>query len=141
MVPITNTISNASDLDDEQYEKELVRRRQETDCYLCLQEEQERAERQARKEARATEKARLKEEAQKLAEEKQHRKEEEEQCLKDLAHQLKVDCVATVEQAHCKNWMKTFLLPPSLPSNEEMNLIDLLPLLSTKRNSRGLSTT
>jgi len=36
-----------------------------------------------------------------------------------------------VEQQQCKNWAKTFLLPLSPPSNEEMNLIDLSPL--TKR--------
>jgi len=35
--------------------------------------------------------------------EEQHQKEEEEQCQKDLAHQLKADRVATVEQACHKN--------------------------------------
>ena len=35
-----------------------------------------------------------------------------------------------MEQQWCKNWTKTFL-PSSPPSNEDMNLIDLLPL--TKR--------
>jgi len=64
-------------------------------------------------------------------EEEQHQKEEEEQCQKDLAHRLEVDHVTAIEQAHCKNWMKTYLPPSSLLSNEEMNLIDLLPL--TKR--------
>ena len=88
-------------------------------------------ERQARKEARATKKARLEEEAWKLVEEEQHQKEEGEQCQKDLAHRLEADHVATIEQARHKNWMKTFLLPSSLPSDEDMNLIDLLPL--TKR--------
>jgi len=64
-------------------------------------------------------------------EEEQRRKEEEEQRQKNLAHRLKADRVAAVEQALHKNWMKTYLPPLSLPSNEEMNLIDLPPL--TKR--------
>jgi len=131
MSSIVNTISNASDSDDERYEKELVCRRQEADHHLRLQEEQERVEHQARKEARAAKKARLEEEAQKLVEEEQRWKEEEEQCQKDLAHRLEADRVAAIEQAHHKNWMKTYLPPSSLPSDEEMNLIDLLPL--TKR--------
>jgi len=83
---------------------------------------------------------RLVEETRKLAEEEQRRREEEEQHQKDLAHQLEVDCVAAVEQAHHKNWVKTFLLPSSPPFDEEMNLVDLPPLLSTKRNSGGPST-
>jgi len=78
MSSIVNTVSNVSDSDNKQYEEELVRCRQEADRCLCLQEEQERAEHQARKEARAAEKVRL--------EEEQRRKEEEEQCQKDLAH-------------------------------------------------------
>jgi len=90
-------------------------------------------EHQARKEARAAEKARLKEEAWKLVEEEQRQKEKEEQRQKDLAHRLKVDCVATVEQAHRKNWVKTFLLPLSPSSDEEMNLIDLPPLTKRQR--------
>jgi len=78
MSSIVNTVSNVSDSDNKQYKEELVRCRQEADRRLCLQEEQERAEHQARKEARAAEKVRL--------EEEQRRKEEEEQCQKDLAH-------------------------------------------------------
>jgi len=66
-----------------------------------------------------------------LAEQEQCRKQEEEQRQKDLAHRLEVDCVATVEQAQRKNWAKTFLPPPSPPSDKEINLIDLPPL--TKR--------
>jgi len=42
-----------------------------------------------------------------------------------------VDHVAAVEQQWHKNWSKTFLSPPSLLSNEEINLLDFLPL--TKR--------
>jgi len=137
MSSIVNTISNASDSDDERYEEELVRRCQEADHRLRLQEEQERAECQARKEARAAEKIRLEEEAWKLVEEEQRRKEEKEQCQKDLAHRLKADYVATVEQARRKNWMKTFLPPLSLPSNEEMNLINL-PSLTKRQRVRYL---
>jgi len=92
MSSIVNIISNASDSDDEQYEKELVCRRQEADRCLCLQEEQEQVECQARKEARAT-----------------------------------------IEQARRKNWMKTFLLSSSLPSDKKMNLIDLPPLTKRQR--------
>jgi len=56
-------------------------------------------ERQARKEARIAEKVRLEEEARKLAEEELHRKQEEDQCQKDLAHRLEADRVAAMEQA------------------------------------------
>jgi len=125
-----SSIINASDSDDERYEEELVRRRQEADRRLHQQEEQERAEHQVRKEARVAEKARLEEEARKLAEEVECHRKEEEQCQKDLAHRLEVDCVATVEQQWHKNWMKTFQLPSS-PSDEDMNLLDYPPL--TKR--------
>jgi len=125
-----SSIINASDSDDERYEEELVRRRQEADRRLHQQEEQERAEHQVRKEARVAEKARLEEEARKLAEEVECHRKEEEQCQKDLAHRLEVDRVATVEQQWRKNWMKTFQLPSS-PSDEDMNLLDYPPL--TKR--------
>jgi len=133
MSSIINNIPNASDSDDEQYEEELVRRRQEADCRLRQQEEQERAERQARKEARVAEKVRLEEETQKLAEEEGCRKKEEEQRQKDLAHRLEADRVAAVEQQRCKNWMKTFQPPSFLPSDEEMNLLDYPPLTKRQR--------
>ena len=54
-----------------------------------------------------------------------------EKCQKDLVHHLEADCIAAIEQQQCKNWAKTFLLPLSPPSDEEMNLLDFLPL--TKR--------
>jgi len=57
------------------------------------------------------------------------RKEEEHQ--RDLAHHLEADRVAAVEQQRRKNWAKTFLPPPSPPSDGEMNLLDFPPL--TKR--------
>ena len=130
MSSIINNLPNASDSDDERYEEELVRRRQEADHRLRQQEEQERAERQARKEARVAEKARLEKEARKLAEEAERRRKEKEQCQKDLAYRLEVDHVAAVEQQRRKNWMKTFQ-PPSSSSDEDMNLLDYPPL--TKR--------
>jgi len=73
----------------------------------------------------------LEAEAQKLVEEEQRWKQEEEQRQKDLAHCLEADRVATVEQQWRKNWMKTFQPLSSPPSNEVMNLLDYLPL--TKR--------
>jgi len=42
-----------------------------------------------------------------------------------------VDHVAAVEQARQKNWAKTFLPPPSPPSDKEINLLNYPPL--TKR--------
>ena len=76
------------------------------------------------------EQKRLEEEAQKKQEEEETRWREEDR-QRDLAQRLEVDCVIAVEQQRHKNWMKAFLPPLSLSSNEEMNLIDLLPL--TKR--------
>jgi len=45
-----------SDSDDERYEQELVKRRKEAEARLREEEEQQWAERKARKEARAAEK-------------------------------------------------------------------------------------
>jgi len=73
---------------------------------------------------------RLEEEARRKQEEKETQRREEDR-QRDLAQCLEADCVAAMEQQQHKNWMKTFLLPLSPPSDEEMNLIDLLPL--TKR--------
>jgi len=56
----------------------------------------------------------------------------EEQRQRDLAHRLEADRVAAVEQQRHKNWMKTFQLPSS-PSDEEMNLLDYLPLTKRQR--------
>ena len=42
-----------SDSDDERYEQELIKRREEAEARLREEEEQQRAERKARKEARA----------------------------------------------------------------------------------------
>ena len=60
-----NTINSGtmSDSDDERYEQELVKRREEAEARLREKEEQQRAERKARKEARATEKRRQEEES------------------------------------------------------------------------------
>jgi len=128
-----SSLGNISDSDDERYEANLAKKRAEAEALLREQEQKERAERQARKEARIAEKARLEQEARKLAEEEQRRKQEEEQRQKDLAHRLKVDCVAAVEQQRRKNWMNKFQPPSSPPSNEEMNLLDYLPLTKRQR--------
>jgi len=50
----------------------------------------------------------------------------EEKYQRDLAYHLKMDHVAAVEQQRQKNWVKTFLLPSTPFSDEEMNLINLL---------------
>ena len=123
-------IANLSDSDDESYEAGLARRRAEVENLLQQQEEKERLERQARKEAKIAERKRLEEEACKKQKEEETRRRKED-CQRDLAKRLETDRVAAVEQQRHKNWMKTFLLPSSPPSDEEMNLIDLPPL--TKR--------
>ena len=131
---------NLSDSDDERYEQELVKRREEAEARLREEEEQQRVEQRARKEARAAERRRQEEELRrrteeeeawrKIEEEEARRREEEHQ--RDLAHRLEADRVAAVEQQRRKNWTKTFL-PSSPPSNEDMNLIDLLPLTKRQR--------
>jgi len=78
------------------------------------------------------ERKRLEEEVQKKQEEEETRRREEDH-QKDLAKHLEADHVAAVQQQRCKNWMKTFLLPSSPPSDEEMNLIDLPPLTKRQR--------
>ena len=126
----STSITNLSDSNDESYEAGLAGRRAEAETLLQQQEEKERFERQACKEAKMAEWKRLEEEVQKKQEEEETRQREEDR-QRDLAKCLKADHVAAVEQQRCKNWMKTFLLPSSPPSDEEMNLIDLPPL--TKR--------
>ena len=141
-----STINSAlmSDSDDERYEQELEKRRQEAEAKLRKEKEQQWTEWRARKEARAAEKRRQEEELRRRAEEERQQKEEvetqmkaeketrrkEEERQRDLAHRLEADRVAAVEQQQRKNWTKTFL-PSSPPSNKDMNLIDLPPL--TKR--------
>ena len=71
-----------------------------------------------------------------MEEEAWRKKEEEvqsreEECQRELAHCLKVDRIAAVEKQYHKNWTKTFLPLTTPPSDEEINLINLLPL--TKR--------
>ena len=53
-----NTINSGtmSDSDDERYEQELVKQREEAETRLWEEEEQQRVERKARKEARAVKK-------------------------------------------------------------------------------------
>jgi len=126
------SIANLSDSDDESYKAGLVRRRAEAETLLRQQEEKECLERQACKEAKVVEQKRLEEEARKKQEEEETRRREEDR-QRDLAKRLESDRVAAVEQQRCKNWMKTFLPPSSPPSDEEMNLIDLLPLIKRQR--------
>ena len=68
---------------------------------------------------------------QKRLEEELHRKEEE--CQRDLVYCIEVDCVAAIEQQCRKNWSKMFLSSSSPPSDKDMNLIDLLPLIKRQR--------
>ena len=63
--------------------------------------------------------------------EKEETQKREEECQRNLAHCLEVDYIVAVEKQHRKNWSKTFLPSTNPPFDEEMNLIDLLPL--TKR--------
>ena len=67
-----------SDSDDERYEQELVKRRQEVEARLQEEKEQQWAEQKARKETRAAKKRREEEEVRRWAEEKRHQKEEAE---------------------------------------------------------------
>ena len=106
----------------------MARRRAEAETLLCQQEEKEYLEHQVCKEAKIVEQKRLEEEMQRKQKEAQRREEERQ---RNLAHRLEADHAATVEKQWYKNWNQTFLLPSSFPSDEEMNLIDLLPL--TKR--------
>ena len=123
-------IANFFDSDDESYEAGLARRHAEAETLLWQQEEKERLERQAHKKAKMAEQKRLEEEARKKQVEKETRQREEDR-QRDLAKRLEADHVTGVEQQRHKNWLKTFLLPSSPPSDEEMNLINLSPL--TKR--------
>jgi len=120
-----SSLGNISDSNDKRYKANLAKKRAEAEAFLREQEQKERAERQARKEARIAEKARLEEKAQKLA--------EEDQRQKDLAHRLEADHIAAVEQQRHKNWMNKFQPPSSPPSDEEMNLLDYLPLTKRQR--------
>jgi len=56
-----------------------------------------------------------------------------EECQKDLAHRLEVDHVTTVKQQRRKNWAKTFLPPPSPPSDKKMNLLNFPSLTKRQR--------
>jgi len=133
-----------SDSDDERYEQELVKRREEAEARLREEEEQQRAERRARKEARVAEKRRQEEELRRRAEEERRQKEEAERQMKaeeerqrqkeaDDAFRQEADRQAAVVQVRRKNWLKKMNPEPlaSPSSEEEMNLIDLPPL--TKR--------
>ena len=138
------TTAPMSDSDDERYEQELVKRRQEAEARFREEEEQQRAERRERKEAKAAEKKRQEEELRRQAEEERRQKEEAERQMKaeekrrrqkeaDDAFRQEADRQAAVVQVRRKNWLKQMNPEPvaSPLSEEEMNLIDLPPL--TKR--------
>ena len=100
-----------SDSDNERYEQQLVKQREEAEARLWEEEEQQRAERRARKEVRVAEKRRQEKELRrrmeeeearrKIEEEEAQRREEERQ--RDLAHRLEADRIAAVEQQWRKN--------------------------------------
>jgi len=134
------------DSNDERYEQELVKRRQEAEARLQEEEEQQRAEWRARKEAKAAEKKRQEEELRRRAEEERRQKEEVERQMKaeeerrrqkevDNAFRKEADRQAAVVQVRRKNWLKKMNPEPlaSPPSEEEMNLIDLPPLTKRQR--------
>jgi len=135
-----------SDSDNERYEQELVKQREETEARLQEEEEQQQAEQKARKEARVAEKRRQEEELRRRAEEKRRQKEEVERQMKaeeerqkqkeaDDAFHQEVDQQVAVVQVRRKNWLKKINPEPlaSPPSKEEMNLIDLPPLTKRQR--------
>jgi len=135
-----------SDSDDERYEQQLVKRREEAEARLQEEEEQQRAEWRARKEARAVEKRKQEEELRRRAEEERQQKEEAERQMKaeeerqrqkeaDDAFCQEADQQAAVVQMRRKNWLKKMNPEPlaSPPSEEEMNLIDLPPLTKRQR--------
>ena len=135
---LQNTINSGlmSDSNDERYEQELVKQRQETEVRFWEEEEQQQAERRARKEAKVAEKRREEEERCQKEEAKRQMKAEKEQRrqkeVDDTFHQ-EADRQAAVIQVQRKNWLKKMNLEllVSPLSKEEMNLINLLPL--TKR--------
>jgi len=127
-----SSTSNISDSDDERYEANLAKKHAEAEALLREQEQKNRLKRQVQKKAKLKERKRLEEEVQRK-QEKEEFQCREEQHQRDLAHRLEADCIATVEQQQRKNWMKTFHLPSSPPSNEEMNLLNYSPLTKRQR--------
>jgi len=124
------SIANFSNSNNEHYKAKLARRHAETEALLQEQEEKEWLEHQAQKETKIMEQKILEEEVWR-EQEKEETQQREEKHQRDLAYRLEADHITAVEQQQRKNWAKTFLPPSSPPSNEEMNLINLLPL--TKR--------
>jgi len=109
----------------------LARKHAETEVLLREQEQKEWLKRQAQKEAKLAEWKRLEEEFQRKQEKEEVRRREE-QCQRNLAHCLEANRVTAIEQQQRKNWIKTFQ-PPSSPSDEEMNLLNYLPLTKRQR--------
>jgi len=135
-----------SDSDDERYEQQLVKRREEAEARFWEEEEQQLVERRARKEAKAAEKRRQEEELRRQVEEERRQKEEAERQMKaeeerriqkeaDDTFRQEADRQAVVVQMRRKNWLKKMNPEPlaSPLSEEEMNLIDLPPLTKRQR--------
>jgi len=125
-----SSTGNISDSDDERYKANLAKKHAEAEALLREQEQKDWLEHQVQKKAKLKERKRLEEKVRRKQEEEEFRCREE-QCQRDLAHRLEVDHVTAVEQQRQKNWIKTFHLLSSPPSDEEINLLDYLPL--TKR--------
>jgi len=102
------SIANLSDSDNECYEAELARIHTEAETLLQQQEEKEWLECQAQKKAKIAEWKRLEEEAWRKKEKEELRQREEER-QRDLAHHLKADHIATMEQQQCKKLNQNFL--------------------------------
>jgi len=133
------------DSDNERYEQQLVKRREEAEARL-REEEKQQVERRARKEARAAEKRKQEKELRRRVEEERRQKEEAERQMKaeeerqrqkeaDDAFHQEAERQTAVVQMRRKNWLKKMNPEPlaSPPSKEEMNLIDLPPLTKRQR--------
>jgi len=138
-----STINSAlvSDSDNKRYEQELVKRRQEAETRLQVEEKQQQVEQRARKEARAAEKRRQEEELKRRAEKERRQKEKVERQMKaeeeqrrqketNDAFRREADRQVAVVQVQRKNWLKKMNLEPlaSPLFEKEINLINLPPL-------------
>ena len=127
-----------SDSDDERYEQQLVKQREEAEARLREEEEQQRAEQRARKEVRAVEKRKQEKELKRRVEEERRQKKEVERQMKaeeERQRQKEADQQAAVVQMRRKNWLKKMNPEPLAfpPSEEEMNLIDLPSLMKRQQ--------
>jgi len=89
-------IANFSDFDDKCYEAKLARRHTEMEALLREQKDKEQLKCQAQKKTKIVEQKRLEKKAcRKQKEEDAQWKKEE--CQKDLAYCLEVDCIVAIE--------------------------------------------